>query len=217
MESVEYKVNLFRPKTDHAKANSIIIISMVTIWAVAVFGFQFLLKAIEKPTKEKSLIVFEQVWDNVIAETGTTSEKQTFSKSLLAVLGKSVKKEDRAILVEALNWSIYSLSPELTKADASAMLGVSDESLEAKLLQIELSETRVDTLSPGLNDKLQNIMSLYLTHNQSALTDTRFLGFPFHYWYTAEFLLILFVLLCLTYCVLIGRIHKKYQIMEKDA
>ena len=102
MENMDYRVNLFAPKTGHAKANSKIIITMVLVWAVAVFGFQFLLKALEKPTKEKSLIAFEQVWENAAAGTATSLEKQTIAKSILAVLGKSVKNEDRAILVKVL-------------------------------------------------------------------------------------------------------------------
>jgi putative solute:sodium symporter small subunit len=214
METAEYKFNFFKPKTDHGKANTKIIISMVAIWAVAVFGFQFLLKAIEKPTKEKSLIAFEQVWGNVAAGTATLEEKQTMAISVLAVLGKTVKKEQRAVLVNALNWSVYSLTPEVTKADAAQQLGVGPDSLEAKLLAITLSESRIDTLESSSQEQLPGIMSLYCTHNQSVLTDTKFLGFPFHYWYTAEFLLILFVGLCLVYCILIDRIHKKFHIKE---
>ncbi|MCD4814411.1 DUF4212 domain-containing protein [bacterium] len=214
MENTDYKVHFFKPRTDHAKANMKIISTMVVIWAVAVFGFQILLKVIEKPTKEKSLIAFEQVWETVAAGSATPSETQAFSRSLLAVLGKTVKKADRAVLVNALNWSVYSLSPDVTKAQASEHLGVTAESLEAKLLMVELSETRVDAMGQDVKDRLPGIMGLYLTHNQSVLTDARFLGFPFHYWYTAEFLLILFVLMCLSYCILIDRVHKKYQIIE---
>ncbi|MCK5243390.1 DUF4212 domain-containing protein [bacterium] len=214
METKEYRVNLFKPKTAHAKTISKIIITMFMIWAIAVFGFQFLLKAIEKPTKEKSLVAFEHVWENVAAGTATTLEKQTFSKTILAVLGKAVKKADRTILVKALDWGVYSLSPGLTKTQASELLGVSAESLEAKLLEIELSETRVAALDSDSQELVPGIMQLYLTHNQSVLTDTKFLGFPFHYWYTAEFLLILFVLICLFYCLLIDKIHKKYNLVE---
>jgi len=116
MEAKAYKVHLFKPTTDHGKANSKIIITMVIVWAVAVFGFQILLKVLEKPRKEKSLVAFEQVWENVAADTATLSEKQTFSKTLLAVIGKTVKKEHRIILVNALNWGIYNLAPEVTKS-----------------------------------------------------------------------------------------------------
>lgn len=43
-------------------------------------------------------------------------------------------------------------------------------------------------------------MSKYLIHNRSVLTEAKFLGFPFHYFYTAVFLLILFIGLCWLYC-----------------
>jgi putative solute:sodium symporter small subunit len=56
------------------------------------------------------------------------------------------------------------------------------------------------------------LMKKYLVHNQSFLTDTKFLGFPFHYFYTAVFLLILFVLICFTYCLMLEKINKKYQV-----
>jgi len=64
-------------------------------------------------------------------------------------------------------------------------------------------------------EALPKIMKLYLTHNQSFLTDTKFLGFPFHYFYTAEFLLILFVLMSLFYSIRITQIQKEYSIIEE--
>jgi len=63
-------------------------------------------------------------------------------------------------------------------------------------------------------EALPEVMKLYLTHNQSFLTDTKFLGFPFHYFYTAEFLLILFVVMSLFYSIRITQIQKKYSIIE---
>ncbi len=48
-------------------------------------------------------------------------------------------------------------------------------------------------------------MSKYLIHNRSVLTDTKFLGFPFHYFYTAVFLLTLFIGLCWLYCFITDR------------
>ena len=41
--SEQYDVNFFRPLSNHAKANTRLIIILATVWAVAVFGFQFLL------------------------------------------------------------------------------------------------------------------------------------------------------------------------------
>ncbi len=63
-------------------------------------------------------------------------------------------------------------------------------------------------------EALPKLMKLYLTHNQSFLTDTKFIGFPFHYFYTAEFLLILFVLMSLFYSIRITQIQKKFSIKE---
>jgi len=64
-------------------------------------------------------------------------------------------------------------------------------------------------------EALPKIMKLYLTHNQSFLTDTKILDFPFHYFYTAEFLLILFVGICLFYSVRITQLQKKFSIKEE--
>ena len=64
-------------------------------------------------------------------------------------------------------------------------------------------------------EALPKIMKLYLTHNQSFLTDTKILDFPFHYFYTAEFLLILFVGICLFYSVRITQLQKKFSITEE--
>lgn len=63
-------------------------------------------------------------------------------------------------------------------------------------------------------DALPGVMKLYLTHNQSVLTDTKFIGFPFHYFYTGEFLLFLFVGLSLFYSIRINQLQKKYGIQE---
>lgn len=69
------------------------------------------------------------------------------------------------------------------------------------ILPIELTTQYPEELSAEAVEELPGIMEKYLVHNQSFLTDARFLGFPFHYFYTAVFLLILFVGLCWLYCV----------------
>lgn len=69
------------------------------------------------------------------------------------------------------------------------------------MLPIELTASNITSLSDEAKNSLPGIMQKYLVHNQSFLTDAKFLGFPFHYFYTAVFLLILFVGLCLLYCV----------------
>jgi putative solute:sodium symporter small subunit len=64
-------------------------------------------------------------------------------------------------------------------------------------------------------EALPKIMKLYLTHNQSFLTDFKIFGFPFHYFYTAEFLLILFVGLSLFYSIRITHLQKQFSIKEE--
>jgi putative solute:sodium symporter small subunit len=69
------------------------------------------------------------------------------------------------------------------------------------ILPIEITTKNILSLSDEAKTNLPGIMEKYLVHNQSILTDAKFLGFPFHYFYTAVFLLILFVGLCWLYCV----------------
>lgn len=103
---------------------------------------------------------------------------------------------------------------EIIISKVGSLMKLNAYSIKAKILPIELV---ANEMKPDLNindDQVSDIMKLYLTHNQSFLTDARFLGFPFHYFYTAVFLLILFVVLCLLYCIRIDRLHKKLNIQE---
>ena len=72
-------------------------------------------------------------------------------------------------------------------------------SLEAAIIVASLVDKYPESFDDNSYARLPDIMKLYLTHNQSVLTDTKFLGFPFHYFYTAVFLLILFI--CTLYCL----------------
>ena len=88
-----------------------------------------------------------------------------------------------------------------------------------RLLVNLLPYALVPVTEPVLNEEIKgalpDIMKLYLVHNESIFSRFIFMGFPFHYWYTAQFLLILFVLLCLTYALLIGKINAKYNFIEE--
>lgn len=172
----QYHVNLFKPSTPYSQANSKLIISVVLIWAIAVLGFQVLLKVVEKPTPEKSFLDFQRVRPSLQMGTASVEDFDTFKKSLVLVLGKTLQKEHRALLMSAVN-------------------APSGENLPY--------------------DQLEAAMKTYTVHNQSFLTDFRFLGFPFHYWYTAEFLLILFVFLCWFYCKRIVQLQKKHNVKDE--
>ena len=148
------------------------------------------------------------------------------------MLGKNiaVKDEHKAFLQEALSWSVYSMQDESTRAVfendpdegtieiAKSSIGLTTEGFDkvmSDLLPTSLLKVQSKTISAECKAAIPGIMKLYLVHNQSGLTDLRFLGFPFHYWYTAQFLLILFVLLCLTYAAVIDKMNTKYDFVEE--
>ena len=216
--TTDYHVNIFKMKTPFAKANAKLIITLVIIWFTAVIGFQILLKVIEKPVPEKVLLTFEETWPRVQNGLATQQEKAIFAKSLLLVIGKGPAEKDKVKLLESFNWSIQSLLPVGTQAGdldkiieaLAPMMEVENNGVEMKLLAFYLNKQ----VAAQLNTELPVIMKKYLIHNQSFLTDFKFLGFPFHYWYTAEFLLILFVFLCWFYCKRVITLQKKYNIKE---
>lgn len=90
----------------------------------------------------------------------------------------------------------------------SPALGLEATDVRTRILPIELTTVNISGLSDEAVNNLPGIMKKYLVHNQSFLTDFVFLGFPFHYFYTAVFLLILFVGLCWLYCVRTDRRDK---------
>jgi putative solute:sodium symporter small subunit len=252
----DYNFSLFKPNSDYSRRVRNIITSMLIIWAVAVFGFQILLRVIQKPTPEKAFTTFESVWERVKTGMATADEKKDFVHSVIAVLGKStLKKDNKEILAYALSWSTYSTLDSSRKeallknvmdfrvsrenlakstndegylqaketldkskkeilTQVSEIHGFSSSSLEANIVAFNLTEADVQQLSEKDINSLPDIMKLYLVHNQSFLTDFKFLGFPFHYFYTAEFLLILFVLLSLIYSMRIEKLQKKFKIVE---
>ena len=230
MASSNYNINIFKPKTPYTKINSIIILTMIAIWAVAVFGFQFLLRFSETPTPEKGYITFEQSWGKIQKGRVTVGETRELVKVLLSVSGKSIKARSNESLRKFTTLLTYNLVPQearpayvaLTKElknnkdiDTSylaAMLGLKKDDLVAKAIPYTLVPADKAVLTQAELKEIPALMKKYLIHNQSVLTDTKFLGFPFHYFYTSVFLLILFVVLCWSYCIIIERVNKKYGI-----
>ena len=153
--------------------------------------------------------------------------KQVFAKSMLMVLGKNIAVKDnhKTVLKESLSWSVYSMQPDSVKPlyklepkSAAISIGLSSDGFDKimrNLLTTSLIKVENYSLSNESIEVLPEIMKLYLVHNQSFLTDFKFLGFPFHYWYTAQFLLILFVLLCVFYAVSIDKLNKKHAFAEE--
>ena len=90
MEEKDYRMSFFKPTTAFSRTNRNLVLTLIIIWAIAIFGFHILLRVIEKPTPEPSLkAVFEKVWNNVQSGNATVEEKIEFAGSVLSVLGKS--------------------------------------------------------------------------------------------------------------------------------
>ncbi len=244
----DYHISFFKPTTAQAKWNRNLAIKLILIWAVAVFGFQFLLRLIEKPTPENAYVKYEQVWENISTENASIEEMQTFAHTSLSVLGKVfIKPNEKVSLSNALSWVTFQLADSLQKEDLfnqtkdlekikSEIVSISDpvyveakkdlSNMASSILGLQKTDPRtlIVALSLVSNDmesfKAENkaliptIMSTYLIHNQSFLTDTKFLGFPFHYFYTAVFLLILFVFLCWLYCYRVDKMNIQLDIEE---
>lgn len=230
-----YHISFFKPTTERARFNRNLVVWLASIWFIAIFGFQITLKVIEKPTPEPAYTTFESVWDNIKAGDATATELQQFGQSTLSVLAKiAIEPDERAILANAMSWSLYSLIPDslqnkfvsritefetlkagitdiadeeyvefknLLSKMLSPRIGLSEFDVRTRILPLELTAVNVTALTDETLTRLPSIMAKYLIHNQSVLTDTKFLGFPFHYFYNAVFLLILFVGLCWLYCI----------------
>ena len=230
----EYNVNFFKPMSDHARTNKKLIATLAIIWFCAVFGFQALLILLNEPTPEPAFTSFQTVYPEVVNDQEASLEtKQQFSRSLLSVLGKNIAVADdhKAILKQALSSTVVSMLPD--SVNQTIQSGANEAFIDAAINSIGLAVEGFDKImidllpfslvkvesaqmSAEVKEALPGIMELYLVHNQNVLTDFNFLGFPFHYWYTSQFLLILFVVLCLIYAVIIDRTSKKFNFVEES-
>ncbi|MCG8526484.1 MAG: DUF4212 domain-containing protein [Opitutales bacterium] len=214
-----YEINFFKSSSAIARENSRVIILFISIWALAVFGFQFLLMATNKMTPEETLVQFQEVWPKIQSDEATAEDQTLLSKTLLKVLGKNIAlaEADKSVLKQSLSLTLAKMAPGQTidVSSAAEILKLESEGydqLMIELLPYSLVEVEVAEYPEGL----PAVMELYCTHPRGPLTDFTFLGFPFHYWYTAQFLLILFVLLCLFYAVKIEKIYKKHDFVEEQ-
>ena len=244
----DYHISFFKPTTPQAKSNRNMVIFFVCLWAIAIFGFQILLKILEKPVKEKTLIQFEEVWENVKKGNATDDELKTFAGTSLSVLSKVIQDtEHRAALDNGLSWAVNQLvnpsdrnelenkvrefeetaagitdirdksyieAKELLGLEIAPIIGIEKSDVRITILPLELKSSQMGSFTEENKKTVESAMSLYLTHNQSVLTDTKFLGFPFHYFYTAILLLVLFVGICWLYCVRTDRINSKLNIAD---
>lgn len=237
MANNDYNINIFKPKTTYTKINSSIILITIVIWAAAVFGFQFLLKALEKPVPEKNYITFTENWKKIQDKKITIRETQDLLKTIINLSGKSAEARSNKTIDKFVTVMIYQILPENKKEDfinltndlesknAENMkmdyvlqaLNIQKNDITASLIPYNLINlNKAFTLKNEELEEIPVIMKKYLVHNRSFLTDTKFLGFPFHYFYTAVFLLILFVLLCFVYCKIIEKVNKNFNIEQEE-
>ncbi len=271
--SNNYDYSIFKPVNEFSRRNRNIILSIILIWAICTFGFQFLLLILQKPVPEKALTTYNTVSGKVLSGDATLEEQQAFAGSLLMVLGKTIKPDDRKLLDQALTQTVYNLLDDSSRAtllerltplyekrttlaklnadwesgvvkyndykkeslalneeiirlknelgafltmNADQIFPQDDAFRQVKMIWLpyELKAAAIRDPQPVEKEKLDRLMNLYLTHNQSFLTDRRFLGFPFHYFYTAVFLLALFIGLCILYAYRVQHLNRVYGIEE---
>ncbi len=247
-EKNDYHVSFFKPATDSSRRNRNMVVQFVLIWAIAIFGFQILLKILEKPTPEPAYIVYETYWEDIQAGNMELASLQNVSKSALSVLGKvAIDPGHKQALDNAISWMAWNIADSVQKQRlnnvikefediASVTENITDDvyvgkknqlipvleeifnihpnDVRGKIAALEVKSSLMGSFDAESRKIFEEAMGLYLIHNRSVLTDTRFLGFPFHYFYTAVFLLILFVGITWLYCVRTDMFNKKYDIED---
>lgn len=248
MKTEEYRISFFNPTTQQARRNRNLIIQLFIIWAVAIFGFQILLKILSKPVPEEALVRFIPAWEKIESGNAVSNDYQVAGQSMVQVTGKlTLGPDEYDALKDGIGWTLSILLPDdelaylqkevqlLTRlreeitslmderyletkesiiSRAAPALDIGEGTLLAQLLPLALDDD-MDNLAEENRLKIPGIMSLYLTHNRSVLTDTIFLGFPFHYFYTAVLLLVFFVGLCWLYCYRTDKLHAKLNFIEQ--
>jgi putative solute:sodium symporter small subunit len=248
LEKEEYRTSFFSPTTHQARMNRNLIVQLFIIWAVAIFGFQILLKILSKPVPEEALVTFIPAWERIEAGNAMINDYQVAGRSMVQVTGKlTLKPHDYDALKDAISWTLSNLlddnelvslqkeiqllnriKDEMTSfrderyqevkgsviSKAAPALGIDEGILLAQLLPLALDDD-MENMADENRLEIPGIMSLYLTHNRSVLTDTIFLGFPFHYFYTAVLLLIFFVGLCWLYCYRTDKLHARLNFLEQ--
>ena len=139
----DYRISFFKPTTAFSKINRNLVIVLVIIWAVAIFGFQILLKVVEKPTPESSLFTFEEVWSNVKDGNASLDEKIKFADAVLSVLGKSTilaKPQKKATLNNAFSWIVYDMIAEEEKENFNEFFVPAEDNIEKTAFKFIIQE-----------------------------------------------------------------------------
>ncbi|MFW5644915.1 MAG: DUF4212 domain-containing protein [Bacteroidota bacterium] len=168
-------------------------------------SFLNVLGKIDVPPETRSTLQNAFSWSvyQLTPETGRSdliNEIQNFEKSR----AKLITLEDEE----------YIQQKSMLSAAISPLIDLSEYDVRRKLIPFGVESEGIAELEAETESALPGVMEKYLIHNRSVLTDIKILGFPFHYFYTAVFLLILFVGLCWIYCVRTDAMNRKLEIAE---
>ena len=221
-ESKDYNTNFFFPNSAFAKENNRLIAIIVIIWALAVFGFHGWMKVIEKETPEPGHDAYMAAVEALKADTASVQQKQDVAKVYLTLMGRYIQLRESADLQNAFTGLVKDLLPEgqvidkKNTANINAAVNLKDGEIDAILKTIvpfaltDVAAAKVDY------DKMTGVMDKHLVHYRSFLTDTIFLGFPFHYFYSAVFSMVLFCGLCIFYCVVADKMMIRHGIESAE-
>jgi putative solute:sodium symporter small subunit len=243
-----YHLSFFKPTTDSARRNRNMVVQLVLIWAVAIFGFQFLLKIVEKPVPEPAFTAYLSSWQDMESGKADLNDYKIIGQSALSVLGKvAIDPDHRLALDNGISWMAYRIADSTQRSSLmngitvfermastvedirdpdyvarkmelfplmEELFGLDPADVRVRIAPLEMKSSLMGSFDADSRKVFAEAMELYLVHNRSFLTDTRFLGFPFHYFYTAVFLLILFVGLCWLYCVRTDMFNRKYGVED---
>ena len=112
-EKARYDINFFTPHTPFLKDNVRLIVISVLIWALAVFGFHLLLKAIEKPTPEPVYHTYQEVWSK--KSSATVEEKKALARTYLTLTGKYISLRNNTSLQASFSKLVHDLLPNQEK------------------------------------------------------------------------------------------------------
>jgi len=244
----EFHFSFFKPTTESARHNRNMVVQFVLIWAVAIFGFQILLKVFEERVPEPAYDVYKSYWPMVESGEMNSDALKYISQSALSVLGKvAIDPVHREVLDNFVSWAAINIAEgdlesemllKLTRFESLAasteditsdeyvaakkelipvlqeVFGLASNDVRGRIAPLEIHSSLMEKFDESQYVLFMEAMDFYLIHNSSFLTTGRFLGFPFHYFYTAVLLLILFVAICWLYCVRTDMFNKRYGIED---
>ncbi len=153
-EHNQYHFSFFKPTTESARHNRNMVLQFVVIWAVAIFGFQILLKVLEKPTPEPAYLLYQQSWPAIKSGDLNVRDLQISAQSALSVLGKvHIRPAHRSALDNAVSWFAWQIADSSQQAMLFAAL-TDFESLAAKVESItdESYKAKKEILIPILGE-----------------------------------------------------------------